>query len=46
VRVGEWQLKLPLFDRMLIAQAAADGITLLTADRAILRYSGPIRSAL
>jgi PIN domain nuclease of toxin-antitoxin system len=34
------------FDRMLIAQAIAEGVVLLTADRAILQYPGPIRSAL
>ena len=32
------------FDRMLIAQAMVEGVTLLTADRAILAYPGPIRS--
>lgn len=31
------------FDRLLIAQAMVEGITLLTADAAIARYSGPIR---
>jgi PIN domain nuclease of toxin-antitoxin system len=30
------------FDRMLIAQAMAEGITLLTADPVIARYPGPI----
>lgn len=34
------------FDRMLIAQAIVEGITLLTADQAILSYPGPVRSAL
>jgi len=34
------------FDRMLIAQAMVEGITLLTADRAVLAYPGPVRSAL
>jgi PIN domain nuclease of toxin-antitoxin system len=33
------------FDRMLIAQAIAEGVTLLTADNAILQYPGPIRAA-
>jgi PIN domain nuclease of toxin-antitoxin system len=33
------------FDRILIAQAIVEGITLLTADQAVLAYSGPIRSA-
>ena len=31
------------FDRLLIAQAVVEGITLLTADAAIARYPGPIR---
>jgi PIN domain nuclease of toxin-antitoxin system len=31
------------FDRLLIAQAAVEGITLLTADRQIAKYPGPIR---
>ena len=31
------------FDRLLIAQATVEGIVLLTADRAVSRYPGPIR---
>jgi PIN domain nuclease of toxin-antitoxin system len=31
------------FDRILIAQAMVEGITLLTADPAIAQYPGPIR---
>ncbi len=31
------------FDRLLIAQAQVEGVTLLTADRTIARYPGPIR---
>jgi PIN domain nuclease of toxin-antitoxin system len=31
------------FDRLLIAQAIVEGITLLTADPVIARYPGPIR---
>jgi PIN domain nuclease of toxin-antitoxin system len=31
------------FDRMLIAQAMVEGILLLTADRIVTRYSGPVR---
>jgi PIN domain nuclease of toxin-antitoxin system len=31
------------FDRLLIAQAMIEGITLLTADATIARYPGPIR---
>src|ERR1700756_2598108 len=31
------------FDRILIAQAMVEGITLLTADPLIAQYSGPIR---
>jgi len=31
------------FDRLLIAQAVIEGITLLTVDATIARYSGPIR---
>ena len=31
------------FDRLLIAQAIVEGITLLTVDPAIARYPGPIR---
>jgi PIN domain nuclease of toxin-antitoxin system len=31
------------FDRLLIAQAIAEGITLLTSDAAVARYPGPIR---
>ena len=31
------------FDRFLIAQAIVEGITLLTSDRLVARYPGPIR---
>jgi PIN domain nuclease of toxin-antitoxin system len=31
------------FDRLLIAQAAAEGVTLLTADAIMAEYGGPIR---
>jgi PIN domain nuclease of toxin-antitoxin system len=31
------------FDRVLIAQATVEGITLLTADPLVAQYSGPIR---
>ncbi len=31
------------FDRILIAQVMAEGVTLLTADRRVAEYSGPIR---
>lgn len=31
------------FDRILIAQATFEGITLLTADEVLGRYSGPVR---
>lgn len=31
------------FDRMLVAQATVEGITLLTNDRTLLNYSGPIQ---
>ncbi|WP_230534195.1 type II toxin-antitoxin system VapC family toxin [Microvirga roseola] len=31
------------FDRILIAQATIEGITLLTADEIVARYTGPIR---
>jgi PIN domain nuclease of toxin-antitoxin system len=31
------------FDRLLIAQAMVEGITLLTSDRTIAQYPGPIR---
>jgi PIN domain nuclease of toxin-antitoxin system len=31
------------FDRILIAQAMVEGITLLTADRVISQYPGPIQ---
>jgi len=31
------------FDRLLIAQARVEGITLLTSDAAVARYPGPIR---
>lgn len=31
------------FDRMLVAQATVEGITLLTADAVVARYPGPIR---
>jgi PIN domain nuclease of toxin-antitoxin system len=33
------------FDRMLIAQATAEGVTLLTADAVVASYPGPIRRA-
>lgn len=32
------------FDRILVAQANVEGITLLTADALVAQYSGPIRS--
>ena len=32
------------FDRMLVAQAQVEGITLLTADGVVARYPGPIRA--
>lgn len=31
------------FDRMLVAQAATEGLTLLTADTVVASYPGPIR---
>ena len=31
------------FDRLLVAQAKVEGLTLLTADRALAQYPGPIR---
>ena len=31
------------FDRILIAQAAVEGITLLTVDKIVARYPGPIK---
>ncbi|HXC25625.1 MAG TPA: type II toxin-antitoxin system VapC family toxin [Gemmatimonadaceae bacterium] len=31
------------FDRMLVAQATAEGITLLTADALVAQYPGPVR---
>ena len=31
------------FDRLLIAQATVEGITLLTSDRQVAKYPGPIR---
>ncbi len=31
------------FDRLLVAQALVEGITLLTADAHLARYSGPVR---
>ena len=34
------------FDRILVAQAIVEGVTLLTADQAVLAYPGPIQSAL
>jgi PIN domain nuclease of toxin-antitoxin system len=33
------------FDRLLVAQATVEGITLLTADSVVARYPGPIRMA-
>jgi PIN domain nuclease of toxin-antitoxin system len=31
------------FDRLLVAQATAEGMTLLTADASVALYPGPIR---
>lgn len=31
------------FDRLLVAQAAAEGIVLLTSDSVVARYPGPVR---
>jgi len=33
------------FDRLLIAQASVEGITLLTDDAVVAKYPGPIRLA-
>lgn len=33
------------FDRILVAQAVVEGVTLLTADQAVLAYPGPIQAA-
>ncbi len=32
------------FDRMLVAQAMVEGITLLTADQVLVQYPGPVKS--
>ena len=32
------------FDRLLVAQAQVEGLTLLTADEVVARYPGPIRA--
>jgi len=32
-----------LFDRLLVAQATVEGITLLTADSIVAKYPGPVR---
>ena len=32
------------FDRLLIAQAGVEGLTLVTADQVVARYPGPIRA--
>jgi PIN domain nuclease of toxin-antitoxin system len=45
---GMWVANLPLlhrdpFDRLLIAQATVEGITLLTSDSLVSQYPGPIR---
>jgi PIN domain nuclease of toxin-antitoxin system len=32
------------FDRMLVAQATAEGITLLTTDAVVAQYPGPVRA--
>ncbi len=40
------QLHRDPFDRVLIAQAVVEGITLLSADQAVLAYPGPVRSAM
>jgi PIN domain nuclease of toxin-antitoxin system len=31
------------FDRMLVAQALVEGITIVTSDATVARYPGPIR---
>lgn len=46
-----WEPMLPnihedLFDRLLIAQAIVEGVTLLTENPTIMAYPGPIQSAL
>ena len=33
------------FDRMLVAQASAEGVTLLTGDAQLARYPGPVRKS-
>jgi PIN domain nuclease of toxin-antitoxin system len=40
------QLHKDPFDRILVAQAMVEGVTLLSTDPAVLAYPGPIRSAL
>lgn len=32
------------FDRLLVAQAMVEGVTLMTSDRALVRYPGPIHA--
>ncbi len=44
---AEWAARLPLhhrdpFDRILVAQAQAEGLSLVTDDRKILRYDVPV----
>ena len=44
MRVGELpQIHRDPFDRLLVAQALVEGITLVTTDTLIARYPGPIR---
>jgi PIN domain nuclease of toxin-antitoxin system len=31
------------FDRLLVAQAMVEGVTLLTADQMVAQYDGPVR---
>jgi len=31
------------FDRILVAQAMVEGVTLVTSDRVVARYPGPVR---
>ncbi len=47
-RAARETAKLPLihkdpFDRLLIAQAIVEGLTLITADATVARYGGPVR---
>ncbi|WP_424362103.1 hypothetical protein [Methylocystis parvus] len=41
---SRWTLHEDPFDRLLLAQAIVEGLVLLTSDKTLARYPGPVRA--